>query len=474
MTVQVASCSAAQLFSECLLPRQFPARDAIVTSDGLPVTGELTIPEYQRSYCWQNKQLQGLLLDIESHANRKTAEDFRLPYYLGSLILHQEGDRLNIIDGQQRITTLALMSCLLDSAQSLVGGLEYVHPTSQQQIKHNLQWLRQRFSEGADEWRKLIDFSKLQFTLVITQSEDDAYRFFETQNTGGVRLGGPDIIKAHHLRAVDKLHQPKFARKWEALGSLDSTVSALLKGRYWQSVQPRELPSHNQQKLIRDCIVSELAQETGKGDDIAYGRIRRQIGLAGDVSQQADQQGYEVRQPLNAGINSIRYLAYFQTLHKRYWQQPDLPHLAGYQQFIEWLKGLEGCGYLEKLYEACLLLYISQFGENQLELAAMKLFRVVYSRRVSNQKSVRENSIPAFIKEQPVLDWIAASYTPEQCFAFLDAFKLTVDPSNLDKNSVKRRFVENVCKQFGLDLEAGQYEKAFAAALNQKTTGVQG
>ena len=468
MTVQVAMCSAAQIFSGCLLSGHNQVSDAIVTSDGATVAGELTIPEYQRPYCWQDTQLHGLLLDIEFHVARNTDSNIELPYYLGSLILHQEGGKLNIIDGQQRITTLGLMACLLDPGLPLVEGLVYEHPTSQQHIKHNFKWLRHRL-ERVRHW---IDFNKLQFTLVITQSEDDAYRFFETQNTGGVRLGGPDIIKAHHLRAVDKLHQAQFARQWEALGSLDSAVSALLKGRYWQGVKLRELPPHNQKKRIRDCIVSELAQETGKGADIAYGRIRRQMGLAGDVSQQADQQGYEVRQPLNAGVNSIRYLTYFQALHERYWENPELPHMAGYQQFVEWLKGQEGCGYLEKLYEACLMLYISQFGENQLEQAAKKLFRVVYSRRVSNQKSVRENSIPAFIRDQPVLDWIAASYTPEQCFEFLNTFELTVDPSNLGKNSVKQRFVEVVNKQFDLGLHAGEYENGFAPALNRKIVGV--
>ena len=181
-----------------------------------------------------------------------------------------------------------------------------------------------------------------------------------------------------------------------------------------------------------------------------------------------------MRQPLNAGINSIHYLAYFQGLHQRYWDQPELPHLPDYQQFVKWLKDLDGCSYLEKLYEACLLLYISQFGENQLELAARKLFRVVYSRRVSNQKSVRENSIPSFIGDYPVLDWIAASYTPAQCFGFLDAFELKVDPSNLDKNSVKQRFVKAVCKQFGLDVPEEEYATAFAPALDQKIAGAQG
>lgn len=465
MPVQVATCSAAQLFSACL------SRDdtVICTSEGSEVTGTLTIPEYQRPYCWQDTQLAGLLADIQSHNQRTKKAGIVLPYYLGSLILHQDGDQLNIIDGQQRITTLALMGCLKNSAQTVWDALVYEHPISQQQIKHNLKWLRER----QDEWPAAVDLGKLQFTLVITQSEDDAYRFFETQNTGGVRLGGPDIIKAHHLRAVNKLHQPQFARQWEAMGPLDSTVAALLKGRFWQRIKPRDLPSHNQHRLVRDSIVAELANDTGEGADIAYGRIRRLAGLAGDFSQQADQQGYEVRQPLNAGINSIRYLAYFQALHQRYWQQPDLPHLAGYQAFIQWLKGLEGCGYLERLYEACLLLYISQFGENQLEQAAKKLFRVVYSRRVSNQKSVRENSIPAFVRDYPVLDWIVASYTPEQCFGFLDRFELIVDASNLGTNSVKQRFVKAVCDKFDLKLTAAEYEKGLAPALNRQIAGGQ-
>lgn len=473
MSVQVAICSAAQLFSGRLMPNLSPEGEAIIGSAGAAIVGELTIPEYQRPYCWQDTQLQSLLLDIQSH----TEHHAELPYYLGSLILHQDHGRLNIIDGQQRITTLALMACLLNAGPetepSLVNGLVYEHPISQQQIKHNLKWLKRYFSLRTESCQVLIDFDRLQFTLVVTQSEDDAYRFFETQNTGGVRLGGPDIIKAHHLRAVQKLHQPQFAKQWEALGPLDSTVNALLKGRYWQGVNPRTLPSHQQKKQVRDSIVQELAQHTGIGDDVAFGRIRRNTGLAGEVTHHADQQGYDVRQPLNAGINTIRYLSYFQRLYKHYWQHPDLPHLKGYQTFVEWLKGLEGCGYLQGLYEACLMLYISQFGESQLEQAAKKLFRVVYSRRVSNQKAVRENSIPAFVSEHPVLDWVALSYTPEQCFTFLDDFKLTVDRSNLDKNSVKRRYMDRVNEQFGLGLLPAHYEKEFATALTLKVAGRQ-
>lgn len=471
MQVQVATCSAAQLFSGDVLSDCAIPESGILSSSGVAIPGELTIPEYQRPYCWQDAQLESLLQDIQEHRQQHAA----LSYYLGSLILHQVHGKLNIIDGQQRITTLALIACLLgkqhESEAALLHGLVYEHPTSQQQIKHNFRWLKQKFNAQPEHWQDLIDFNKLQFTLVVTLSEDDAYRFFETQNTGGVRLGGPDIIKAHHLRAVKKLHQKQFAKHWESLGKLDDTVNALLKGRYWQGIKMRELPSHQQKKQVRDCIVSELAQQTAKGDDIAFGRTQRHIGLAGEVNHHLAQQGYDVRQPLNAGVNTIRYLSYFQNLYQQYWDEPDLPHLPGYQDFITWLKKLEGCGYLEGLYKACLLLYISHFGEHQLEDAARKLFRVVYSRRVSNQKAVRENSIRAFVNDFPVLDWVGLSYTAEQCFAYLDNFVLTVDGSNLDKNSVKKRYMDKVNEYFALALTAEQYKAHFASALTQKVAG---
>src|SRR5690625_4351278 len=459
MSVQVAVCTASQLFSESLW-HELNSASSIITNTRAQLARCLHIPEYQRPYPWSSEQLSALLNDIRQHRERlKQTKNYDLSYYLGSLILHQNEGRLNIIDGQQCVTTLALLTSLLhpenNSFAAVQEGLSFEHEISQQQILKNLNWLRSFFRNSAENWRDHVDLNKLQFSLVITQSEDDAYRFFETQNTGGRRLSGPDIIKAHHLRAIKDLYfQKHFALHWESLGRLDDVVGSLLRGRYWQQINMRELPSHRQANAMRSCVVAELAEDTGAySEDVAYGRNRITTGLAGEVSQHFAQQGYDVRQPLNAGVNTIRYLAYFQELDQRYWEKLHLPHLAEYQRFIEWLKGLKGCGYLADLYRACLLIYISQFGEDRLETAAKKLFRVVYSRRLSNQKAVRENSIPAFIRESPVLDWIALSYTPEQCFDRLDNFELEVNESNIKDNSVKRRFLLASCDFFKLDLK---------------------
>lgn len=444
------------------------------------IEGSLTIPEYQRPYRWQDTQITRLLNDFDHYRKEqqgKTPES-ATPFYLGSIILHQHLDpvsetlQLNIIDGQQRLTTLAIIAFLQGRFTDL--SLSYESPESQQQIKHNLMWLKQH----KEQELQAIDFDQINITLVVTASEDDAYRFFETQNTGGVRLGGADIIKAHHLRAVDETDKQatdQFAKRWEALGDLEPVVKTLLRGRYWQRLFFNELPLHNQKPQIRTSIVNELADKTGKGDDIAYGRVRRTSLLSGGEMLSQAQTGYELRQPLNAGANTIHYLQYFQELKQMYLDENSSLNLPEYTKFYQgFVRDLEGCSYLKQLFDACLLLYISQFGTQQLDVAAKKLFRVTYSRRVENQKAVKEKSVPAFVKETPVLDWIAMSYTPEQCFARLDEFELKVDSSNLgkDDNGVKKRFVNKVCSHFGLTIVpeelAGKFGACFTEAVGQR------
>ncbi|MBJ6610013.1 MAG: hypothetical protein JG718_06605 [Candidatus Thiothrix moscowensis] len=181
----------------------------------------------------------------------------------------------------------------------------------------------------------------------------------------------------------------------------------------------------------------------------------------------------DIRQPLNAGINTIHYLQYFEFLRQHYLDKDSQPE-SGFRNFYQGLIcQLEGCDYLKKLYDTCLLLYISQFGDEHLHVVAIKLFRVVYSRRVTNQKAVREESISSFIKESPVLDWITMSYTPEQCCERLDNFVLDVNRSNLSvtDKGVKKRFVLKVVKHIGLTVNEQELAEKFGMEFTSKVTG---
>lgn len=166
--IKVAVCNVAQLLSS----------KRIKTEDQRYIQGQLSIPEYQRPYVWGEKQIDKLIEDLKDHQEQFTNS----PYYLGSVILHAQDECLNIIDGQQRLTTLALLGYLNSELDDV--SLTYQASLSIQHIKQNLQYLEKVRSK----WEDYINFENIVVSLVVTESEDDAYKFFETQNTGGVRL----------------------------------------------------------------------------------------------------------------------------------------------------------------------------------------------------------------------------------------------------------------------------------------------
>jgi uncharacterized protein with ParB-like and HNH nuclease domain len=89
-------------------------------------SNSFVIPDYQRAYSWEDKQLIPFLNDILEHCddNDNPSDDTR--YYLGHYILEKSkgSDIVEIVDGQQRICTvyLFLMVCgHLDKTAHLQG-----------------------------------------------------------------------------------------------------------------------------------------------------------------------------------------------------------------------------------------------------------------------------------------------------------------------------------------------------------------
>lgn len=462
MEVKVASCSVEQLFKG----------KGITASDKTIIKGGLHLPEYQRPYRWKEEQLKRLLKDLKSHfVPPKDAQPANHDFYMGSIILHQQTNDagkqlLNIIDGQQRLTTLALIAYLQKEGSE--PSLSYESPISQNQIRKNLKWLK-------DQDLKWLDLASVNITLVVTHSEDDAYRFFETQNTGGVRLGGVDIIKAHHLRATPQSQQNDYAKQWEKLGSLDVLIEAILKARYWSKLEFRPLPNHRQILEKKNVIVNELAEQTGQQKtDIAYQQISV-IKNSGDIIPFAHSNGYAMRQPLNAGINAIHYLEYFYVLRRQLLVEKTDPQLNDFYGFYHgFLIKRDGCDYLKNLFDSTVLLYVSQFGTQHLYQAALWLFRVVYSPRVKNEKVVREDSVPKLVRESPVFDWILMSYNHEQCIERLKKYSYIVDPKNIKKDdkTTKKRFVDATITTLGMEVEdniAGCYDSALIKAIEKIT-----
>ena len=78
---------------------------------------KFNIPIYQRLYVWKEEQVKKLLEDTYN-AYIISKENPENDYYLGGVIVVKNGDRYDLIDGQQRFTTLWLI------AQQLLENLK--------------------------------------------------------------------------------------------------------------------------------------------------------------------------------------------------------------------------------------------------------------------------------------------------------------------------------------------------------------
>lgn len=108
------------------------------------------IPNYQRQYSWVNEQLEELWSDLyESYIN--TPEEC---YFLGSIVVVDDGKgHHELVDGQQRITTLMIM------LNVLAKTFPDINKNSDIILKGNLQKIKQLiyFDEGINRLQLQID-----------------------------------------------------------------------------------------------------------------------------------------------------------------------------------------------------------------------------------------------------------------------------------------------------------------------------
>jgi hypothetical protein len=235
-----------------------------------------TIPLYQRAYSWTTEEAEELLQDLfRAMDGYNGSIDDLSPYFLGSIVLIK-GDEpdAQIIDGQQRITTLTMLLAILRSlvepeyVESLTaflcekgniitgtpnryrlrlrqrdekffrehiqdeGGIEKLKrlqdvqlPESQKNIRDNtLALLNELQKRSPDERRNLTQFIMNRCFLIVvsvdTPDLDSAYRIFSVLNNRGLNLSYPDIIKAEIISAIPEAQRDEYTNKWENLESL--------------------------------------------------------------------------------------------------------------------------------------------------------------------------------------------------------------------------------------------------------------
>lgn len=182
----------------------------------------LDIPAYQRPYKWTIRNMEELLGDISNaivDADRYRV-DFK--YRVGTIILHKNGKVFDIVDGQQRIISLVLLSLYLnDKFQCNILKRSFTNKISQTNIHTNFVFIKEWFSLKSDEEkRKYIDALKNVLEVVVIQvnKTTEAFQLFDSQNTRGKALDPHDLLKAYHLREMRNYpyEMEHAVIKWEA------------------------------------------------------------------------------------------------------------------------------------------------------------------------------------------------------------------------------------------------------------------
>ena len=180
----------------------------------------LVIPDYQRPYKWTAKNAIQLLDDIVDAKNEN-----KETYRVGTLILHQEGEAYNIVDGQQRTITFSLLLKALgaDTIKFLEQPLAN-NPFNIRNIPNNYRILERRVNNIIDDRdrRELLDYieNNCELIVVITEDLSEAFQFFDSQNARGKKLYPHDLLKAYHLREMNDLditETEKIVKSWEDL-----------------------------------------------------------------------------------------------------------------------------------------------------------------------------------------------------------------------------------------------------------------
>ena len=229
------------------------------------------IPEYQRSYVWENDNIMELLDDLFFAYENKPENE----YFLGSLVLkkldNESFPEYEVLDGQQRLTTffimLAVLRDLIDNPRNKSQMQEKIYQeedefngvpersritykirdniegfiktyviteggTSKEDYLYNLKdeknisishmanailILRRELSQREDifEFAKYIN-KKALFIYVSTSNTEDAFRMFTILNDRGLPLTSADILKSENIGALDSdKEKQKYAQLWE-------------------------------------------------------------------------------------------------------------------------------------------------------------------------------------------------------------------------------------------------------------------
>ena len=212
------------------------------------------IPSYQRGYRWTENEVSALLDDLYEYSQTKKCGGTKSKFYcLQPLVVKNCESKYEVIDGQQRLTTIYLILKYLEQyAKDALGITDYSLFSLNYETRKNCEvfFEKEEFKKESnanldfmhiskayktiEEWfgtdtksaRKKNDIFNVlidddfnaQFIWYETADSENAYEVFKRLNSGKLSLTNSELVKALILNDEDKgdgFNQDDVAQEWE-------------------------------------------------------------------------------------------------------------------------------------------------------------------------------------------------------------------------------------------------------------------
>lgn len=276
---------------------------------------EYHIPGYQRPYAWTEEETGILFDDLYEFFQTEAVDN----YFLGSIVLIKDENKpyADVIDGQQRLTTLSILfsvmansfhteayrnNCkkyLQEEGNILEGiaaqpriflrdwdqdffskyiqdiqldALVQIDPVTldteaKRHIQKNCTVLREKFSEVFNDENDLLKFTQFILTrcflvVVSAPNQESAFRVFSVMNSRGLDLLPTDIIKSMTIGKLPKDEEQKYTEKWEELENLTGRDGFNEVFTHTRTIFAKERPKKNLLDEFKEYVIKQTSPKS--------------------------------------------------------------------------------------------------------------------------------------------------------------------------------------------------------------------
>ncbi|MDR0873614.1 MAG: DUF262 domain-containing protein [Prevotellaceae bacterium] len=444
----------------------------------------LSIPHFQRPYVWIEDNVRLLLQDI--YDNWKSGKQ---SYRIGSAIFYEpeNEENLQIVDGQQRITSILLILRLLNNdfvGKELCESLNYEHSESTQHIAENNKfiekWIAEKVANEKNEFYKyIVDYC--EFVEIIVADLSEAFQMFDSQNGRGKELEAYNLLKAYHIRAMEG----------------ETQETKIESDRRWESATKFKTEPNNEKEQEKDIlkqVINEQLYRTRKWSrkEIAYDFTKSHIkefkGIAIDNQHtinfpfqnpmllqyistkyfesiglnvkgiksrfaNGDSENINPFVLINQNIiNGKQFFDYIETYVEIYKRLFVSRNLQFFKNAINTYcpRGGRGNEAMYELFKSLVFLIFDKFGEKGIVDYWATLYSIVYRIRLQNTRNVNWKSVAKYPQEKNLFSII------ENAKDFSTLQKLNKIENETFENNYKWRQAEKI-KQFFKDKRNIEY-----------------